>query len=79
MHPAHRTVGVGSQAVVSGPYSRADGFLTDRLVAAPTRVALVAHQPDADACMAMALFEQALNGRSDLHAAEWKRTFSIRD
>ena len=30
-------------------------------------MALVAHQPDADACTTMALFEQALDGRSDLH------------
>ena len=66
MHPAHRTVGVGSRGIVRGPYARADGFSPDRPVAAPLRIALVAHQPDADARAAMALCEQAIAGRSDL-------------
>jgi hypothetical protein len=66
MHPAHPTVGVRGEGIVLGPFGRVDGLSIDRLVAAPLHVALVAYQPDADTRAAMALFEQAVDGRSDL-------------
>jgi hypothetical protein len=66
MHPAHQTVGVRGEGIVVGPFGWVDGLSIDRLVAAPLQVALVAYQPDADAQAAMALFEQAIDGRLDL-------------
>ncbi len=66
MHPAHRTVGVGHERLVLGPYGPADSFSTDRRGTTPTRVALAAYQPDAEARAAMALCEQVIARRSDL-------------
>jgi hypothetical protein len=68
MHPAHRTVGVWGDGIGARPYCRVESFRVsiDALAGPAVRVVLVAHQPDADACAALALFQQAAQRRSDV-------------
>ncbi len=70
MHPAHRTVGVVGAGIATGPYCRIANFSTNVAPVAPTHVALAARKLDADACAALALFQQAIHQRRDIQCRQ---------
>ena len=70
MHPAHRTVGVVGAGIATGPYCRIANFSTDVAAVAPTHVALAACKLDADACAALALFQQATQQWCDIQCRQ---------